>query len=142
MTPVYQTRSGAPDGNCFAACVASILERKIEEVDVDVKDCGSADALLRKLERRANCKIYVVSHQAILDGFVKTSERYCIAAVCTCVFNQDPHHGQSTWHVVVCEITNDGKISMVFNPDQTDQRRNSLQQFSAVGNLFFVKANN
>ncbi len=31
MKPVYQTRYGEPHGNCFAACVASILE------------CGLAD---------------------------------------------------------------------------------------------------
>ena len=139
MTPVYQTRHGPPNGNCFAACVASILGKTIEDVDVDVATCGnSLHALLTKIEERANCKIYVVSHEAILDGIVKTSERHCCAAVCTCVFNDDPHDERSTWHVVVCEIGSDGKISLAFNPDQTDQRQ-SLQQFSTVGNLFFVR---
>ena len=32
MKPVFQTRFGYPHGNCFAACVATLLERKIEEV--------------------------------------------------------------------------------------------------------------
>lgn len=32
MKPVYQTIFGKPDGNCFAACIASILEMDLEEV--------------------------------------------------------------------------------------------------------------
>lgn len=32
MKKVYQTKFGSPDGNCFAACVASILEIGIDEV--------------------------------------------------------------------------------------------------------------
>ena len=141
MTPVFQTRSGAPNGNCFAACIASVLNRKLEDVDVDVTDCDTSSALLAKIEQKANCKIDVVRHEEILDGTFKTSERYCIAEVCTFVFNEDPRHKQSMWHVVVCEITEDGKTPMVFNPDRTDRRQESLQQFAVVGNLFFVKAN-
>ncbi len=33
MTPITQTKFGRPDGNCFAACVASILEARLEELD-------------------------------------------------------------------------------------------------------------
>ena len=32
MYPVFQTRYGYPTGNCFAACVASILEMRLEDV--------------------------------------------------------------------------------------------------------------
>lgn len=32
MKPVYQTIFGKPDGNCFAACIASILEMGLEDV--------------------------------------------------------------------------------------------------------------
>lgn len=32
MKPVYQTTFGEPNGNCFAACVASLLEIPIEQV--------------------------------------------------------------------------------------------------------------
>src|SRR6266498_3643126 len=119
MTPVYQTRHGPPDGNCFAACVASLLDRRIEEVDVDVASCGnSLRALLTKIEQKANCKIYYATHEAIVDGIFKTSERYCFAEVCTCVFDGNPYGEGSTWHVVVCEIADDAKISLVFNPDK------------------------
>ena len=141
MTPVYQTKHEPPDGNCFAACVASLLDRKIEDVDVDVASCGKLPTLLQKIQQKADCKIYYATHSAIVDDIVRTSERYCFAEVCTCVFNGDPYDDGSTWHVVVCEIADGGKISLVFNPDQHDQRQHSLQQFSAVGKVFFVKAN-
>lgn len=41
MKPVLQTRFGVPDGNCFSACVASILEVPIEEVPA--YQCDLAD---------------------------------------------------------------------------------------------------
>ena len=141
MTPVYQTKQGSPHGNCFAACVATLLDRKIEEVDIDVASCDDLlHVLLNKIEQRANCKIYYASHQAVLDGVLVTSERYCLAEVCTFVFNGNPYGKGSMWHVVVCEISHGGMLSLVFNPDKDDQR-DSLEQFPAVGRLFFVKAN-
>ena len=33
MKPVYQTKFGCPEGNCLAACLASVLEISIEEVE-------------------------------------------------------------------------------------------------------------
>ena len=32
MIPVEQTRLGYPNGNCFNACIASVLERPLEEI--------------------------------------------------------------------------------------------------------------
>lgn len=34
MKPVDQTRFGDPDGNCLAACVASLLDLKLDEVPI------------------------------------------------------------------------------------------------------------
>jgi hypothetical protein len=142
MTPVYQTQNGHGIGNCFAACVASLLDKRIEDVEIDLASCGNClRTLMTKVEQKANCKIYFVSHEAILDGVVKPTERYCFVEVCTCVFNKNPHDSRSTWHVVVCEIFDHGKISLVFNPDQRDQRQKSLDQFPAINKVFFVKAN-
>jgi hypothetical protein len=119
MTPVYQTRHGPPDGNCMAACVATILDMKLVEVDVDVASCGGApEALLSKIEHKARCKVYGFPHEAIVERIVKANERYCIVEVCSCMFNNDPSDRRCTWHTVVCEIGNDGMLSMVFNPDQ------------------------
>ena len=140
MTPVYQTRHGLPSGNCMAACVATLLDKRIEDVDVDVANCGtSVKALLARIEDRAGCKVYGFPHEAVVDRVVKSSERYCIVSVCSSVFQNDPSHPNSTWHCVVCEIAEDGELSLVFNPDRTDQRTCSLQQFSAIGDLFIVK---
>jgi hypothetical protein len=139
MTPVYQTRHGPPDGNCMAACVASILYKRLEDVDVDVASCSSRKVLLRKLEEKAKCKIYGCPHDAIIDGVVKSAERYCIVNVCACVFNNDPCHSDNTWHSVVCEITEDGKLSLAFDHNRNDQRT-KLQEFAAMGNLFIITA--
>jgi len=138
MTPVYQTKHGSPHGNCMAACVATILDKPIEDVDVDVASCGnSVSALIAKIEEKAECKVDRIPHEAIVDAVVKSTERYCIASVCSGVFHNDPSRPNSIWHSVVCEIAEDGKLSLVFNPNQKDLR--SLHQFAALGDLFVVK---
>jgi len=73
----------------MAACVATILDKPIE--DVDVASCGnSVNALLRKIEEKAACKVYGFPHEAIVDRVVKSTERYCIVSVCSCVFSMIP----------------------------------------------------
>jgi len=142
MTPVYQTRHSPPNGNCMAACIATLLDKRIEDVDVDVPSCdGSLKALLTEIEEKAKCKVYGFPYRAIVDGVVKSSERYCIVTVRSCVFNTHPSRSSGTWHSVVCEIADDGKLSLVFNPDRTDQRTRSLEQFEEMENLFIVKRN-
>lgn len=42
MTPVYQDRFGARDGNCFAACIASLLDLPLSEVP-NFAAAGDAD---------------------------------------------------------------------------------------------------
>ena len=140
MSPVYQTKHGHPGGNCLAACVATLLDKPIEAVDVDVASCGnSLRNVLTQIEEKAQCRIYGFPHEAIVDGVVKSTERLCIVSVCSCVFNEDPFHPNSTWHSVVCEIGGDGKLALLFNPDRNDQRTHSLQQFRAIGNLLIVR---
>lgn len=34
---IYQTRTGAPDGNCYAACVATIFGVSLDEIDTDAR---------------------------------------------------------------------------------------------------------
>jgi hypothetical protein len=38
MIPVKQTKVGYPNGNCYAACIASLLEMPLEEMPVVVAD--------------------------------------------------------------------------------------------------------
>lgn len=125
----------------MAACVATILDKKIQEVDIDVASCGtSLKALLDKIENKAKGKIYVFPPEAIVDWVVKSTERYCIVDVCSFVFNDDPYSPSSIRHAVVCEIAEDGKLSLVFNPDPNDDRT-ALENFHSMGNLFIVKRN-
>jgi hypothetical protein len=122
----------------MAACVATILDKHIEDVDVDVASCGdSIKALLANIEKKAGCKLYGFPHEAIVDGVVKSTERYCIVSVCYCVTRDGPSHSNRTWHSVVCEIAENGKLSLVFDPDKNP--RSSLSQFAALGDLFIVK---
>jgi hypothetical protein len=122
----------------MAACVATLLDKRIEDVDVDVTNGGnSVKTLLAKIEEKTGCKIYGFPHEAIVDGIVKSSERYCIVSVCSYVYGNDPSDPNSKWHCIVCEIAEDGELRLVFNPDRRDQR--TLQQFSVIGNLFIVK---
>jgi hypothetical protein len=139
MKPVPQTTAF----NCMAACVASILEKPLEEVDVEVNWMTSRAELFSRIEKKARCKIYMVPHEqrSTDGGVINSPERYCIASVCTFVYHKEPLHRQSEWHAVVCELMPDGKLTLAFNPDEHDARRSSVDQFGALGNLFIVKAN-
>ncbi len=41
MKPIDQTRFGNPDGNCFNACIASILEIPLEDVPEYIAEAGN-----------------------------------------------------------------------------------------------------
>jgi hypothetical protein len=139
MTPVYQTKQ-YPAGNCFAACVASVLDKKIEDVDVDVASCGDSwPTLIARVEQKANCRIYWVPYETLFNKIVKTSERYCLVEVCSFVLGSPDNKG-SIWHVVVCEISQEGELSLAFNPDKGDQRT-QLQHFPDFRRVFFVMPN-
>ena len=57
MIPVDQTRYGDPGGNCFSACVASLLELPIDDVPYFMHDWPAAfDAWL---EARGLCQVSV-----------------------------------------------------------------------------------
>lgn len=59
MKPIYQTKFGSKEGNCFQACIASILEISIEDVpDIDPAGKAENDQLSwpRKLNQWLNDK--------------------------------------------------------------------------------------
>jgi hypothetical protein len=102
----------------MAACVATLLKKEIEDIDVDVASCNSLAALVKKIEEKAKCKLYVLSHEAVVDRVAKLGERYCIVQA-SCAVNGDPCDPSSTWHTVVCEIAEDGKLSLVLPQTST-----------------------
>ena len=57
MTPVFQTRFGKPHGNCFAACVVSILGGSIEDFP-DLSDLAE-DSVEANTERQRRIESYV-----------------------------------------------------------------------------------
>lgn len=68
MKPVDQTTFGFPGGNCFSACVASILELSIEEVPYFMGDMSdNHDWLERFAEWLAPRGLYPV-HSMMGDG--------------------------------------------------------------------------
>lgn len=59
MIPIFQTRFGEPLGNCWAACIASILELPIEAVDWsadmtadEILPAGATDVTREWIDRR------------------------------------------------------------------------------------------
>jgi hypothetical protein len=57
MIPVFQTRFGKPHGNCFAACVVSILGGSIEDFP-DLSDLAE-DSVEANVERQRRIESYV-----------------------------------------------------------------------------------
>ena len=57
MKPVKQTKAGT-EGNCFNACVASILEWSLEEVDFHIKELGWFEQWIKFLKPKGYCLIY------------------------------------------------------------------------------------
>jgi hypothetical protein len=70
MKPVDQTIFGAPHGNCFAACVASILELPLEDVPNFVLEGeGWWNAAKAWLHERGYALLWV-KHDAVACGYV------------------------------------------------------------------------
>ena len=57
MTPVFQTRFGKPHGNCFAACVVSLIGGLLEDFP-DLSDLAE-DTQEANTERRTRIESYV-----------------------------------------------------------------------------------
>jgi hypothetical protein len=57
MKPVFQTRFGAPHGNCFAACVVSIIGGRLEDFP-DLSDLA-VDEATANAERQRRIETYL-----------------------------------------------------------------------------------
>lgn len=70
MKPVDQTIFGTPHGNCFAACIASILELPIEEVPNFIAEGDRWwDAAKAWLDERGYALLWV-KHDAVRCGYL------------------------------------------------------------------------
>ena len=112
MKPVAQTVFGSPDGNCLAACIASILELPIEAVPV-TGHAGKWDKELTAfLEPRGYAWIWIDYRKLPAPGegedwpFYWTNNLYWIAS---------GPSGRGLPHSVVCKAH-----EMVWNPSPGD----------------------
>lgn len=110
MKPVFQTRFGYPKGNCFAACVASILEVSVDkvwegdEIDATMQD---NDAWWKGWRTWLNSQGYDLAHvnfgawflppkgYAIANGIAKGSGLRHSVVVFDGELIHDPHPGWS-----------------------------------------------
>lgn len=76
MKRVKQTTFGKPDGNCFEACVASILELSLDEVPRYTEDDW-----LERINRwlRWQYSLQLIITQSDIIGFGMSPETYVIA---------------------------------------------------------------
>ena len=89
MKPVKQTKLGPPDGNCFAACVASIFEVPLDDVPNFIETDNWQNALDEWLNERGMCSLSILPFEkeikprgySILSGIPreKTVE-HCVVA--------------------------------------------------------------
>lgn len=75
MEPVFQTMHGEKHGNCFAACIASLLEIPLE----DVPQFGDNDWWLKEINEFLSHYGYAYFHTSINDMNMSwMGECYCI----------------------------------------------------------------
>lgn len=77
MKPVDQTTFGVPGGNCFSACVASLLELEVEEVPYFMGEPDWFFAFNRWLRPRGLYAMNFEGHPERFQGFVPDDAR-CI----------------------------------------------------------------
>jgi hypothetical protein len=79
VTPVFQTRFGKPHGNCFAACVVSIIGGRLEDFP-DLSDLAE-DSVEANTERQRRIEGYVHErgYEIVRCVGEMPAERYVIA---------------------------------------------------------------
>ncbi len=145
MKKVYQTKNGF-GGNCFASCIASILEVELKDVDVDLTECkSSVDVFNRMRDLKESIKSYdMISLPYWLfksvykyHGLYLPAKCHCIISSLSCMMN-----GRPTFHAVVGYIDDRGILSVVHNPTDGDSRTDYFLQHEDkwINILFLVKS--
>ena len=105
MIPVNQTTFGAPGGNCFSACVASILELDIEEVPYFMDTIFWTDKFGIWLSKRKLWYLDFTWNETLAHAHIaETEDVYCIG-------NGDSMRGCD--HSVVLQLeSKEGQITL------------------------------
>lgn len=131
MKPVFQTRKGK-GGNCFAACVASIFEEPLENIDalIDVDDDDGSDwlsGLHEFLKDRGLSLVYAPINDGILQ--IMTGFTFpCIIAVET---------KKGMPHAIVGEIQCVGSENVLRPLHDPEPKSSGVER--ATGIWFFAK---
>lgn len=122
MNKVDQTKTG-DEGNCFAACIASILELELKDVDVDLTECKNwIDIFNRMKQTKPLMKKYdaLSLRYSLLkkECDLKSDDREVVLpANCYCILNYPEPKGIKNNHAVVGCFDENGKLLIVHNPD-------------------------
>ena len=124
MIKVYQTKYGKKDGNCFQACVASVMEMKLDDVP-DFCNIYSEDTwyieFAKWLEQFNLSSVMINVTKSMIESsdlFDVCCKGYHIAGVST---------SHDTKHAIVIK---DG--DMVFNPNINDKKEYTTKDIEDV----------
>lgn len=106
MKPVFQTRHGIEDGNCLAACLASILEVPLEKIDF----VGSRGDWLEKTNKALSpfgfCYVAIALP---LDTTIPVALQGAADTFCVFVGSTERNKGTDALHCVVGLVQADGE---------------------------------
>ena len=121
MKVIYQGNN-----NCFATCIASILECDIEDVDVVIPENGNASELYSAILKKEKLNGYKFLYFPF-DCFDKCS-LYPISVGTLCILNviSGKVDDKNINHAVVGKIENCGNIRVIHNPKKKISERISL----------------
>lgn len=141
MKPIYQTEK-----NCFASCIASILEVELKDVDVDITNCTKWIQVFNKMrETKEAVKPYdmfsmpywLFKEYDKYRGTVLPGKCHCIVSSPSYYENEIPKE----FHAVVGYINDKGQLSIIHNPTKEDCKKDQyLIDEKNVEILFLVKS--
>lgn len=133
MTPVFQTRRGQ-GGNCFAACVATILDRPIELIDPLIQmDAPEGGEWMQPLhDYLAGEGISIIYIDANKDGtipFHTGHDFYAIAAITT---------NEGYPHAVVVKVAKEGDENVLRMEHDPEPESSGFKKLNGL--WFFAKS--
>jgi hypothetical protein len=149
MKKVYQTNRGV-GGNCFAACIASILEYNLEDIDVELSNCNTTAAdLFNKIR---NEKELIKDYDLFLLPYwmIKGIQKYnhaCALPIdihCIILFNDGgvDYRGKKFGHACVGYMDNQNDITLQHDPESESLTLSRYKNSDITENLiigFLIK---
>jgi hypothetical protein len=124
MKIVFQTNNK----NCFASCVASILECDLSDIDVNVDLLTTqkqlCDEILKKEKLKGFGFVDVRLHNFYFNGVLnKTFLNYLPVGYCIVSFSQLENQLTEQGHSTVGFIDDNRELKILHNPTESDHRK-------------------